>query len=223
MPGYAEGIWKFPPDWNQVEQLYFHQYHYTRRVYVSENNFFWAKWSTKGKSQRYDIFPTVDFSKVQLPHLGINASSRQSSTGWDGHSSRAIDGNIDGNYFAKSPSVTHTQSENNPYWEVDLGADYQNTPINKIELWNRTDCCGNRLSNYKVFVSDVPFTSTNLNETINQANGNSGAIKVFNITGDNGKVKRLIANRTGRYIRVQLNGRGMLSLAEVRIVPDGFH
>ncbi|MEL6944313.1 MAG: discoidin domain-containing protein [Bacteroidota bacterium] len=223
MPGYAEGTWKFPPNWNSQELLYFYQHYYARNVYVKENHVFWANWATIGKNTRYDKFLTVDFSKVQLPHLGINAISTQSSTGWDGHSSRAIDGNVDGNYRADDPSVTHTQKDANSYWEVDLGAPYASTIINKIELWNRRDCCGDRLSNYKVFVSDVPFTSTDLNATISQANRSNGKIKVFNVGGNNGNMKSLTVNRTGRYVRVQLVNRNYLSLAEVRIVPRGFH
>jgi len=37
------------------------------------------------------------------------------------------------------------------------------------KLWNRTDCCGERLSAFYVLVSDNPFNSTDLTTTINQA------------------------------------------------------
>ena len=41
--------------------------------------------------------------------------------------------------------------------------------IETINVWNRDDCCETLLSNYYVFVSDVPFTSQDLNTTLNQA------------------------------------------------------
>ncbi len=52
-----------------------------------------------------------------------------------------MDGNTDGNHA--NGSVTHTNAESQPWWQVDLGS---STPIQVVELWNRTDCCGSRLS-----------------------------------------------------------------------------
>jgi len=75
----------------------------------------------------------------------------QSSTDYAGEPQRAIDGNTNGDYFAAN-STTHTKQENNPWWEVDLGAD---KPVERIALWNRTDGgVGSRLANFKVLVLD---------------------------------------------------------------------
>lgn len=61
----------------------------------------------------------------------VNASSSD----WEGENRFAIDGSTDGDHSAK-PSVTHTSIENDPWFELDLGAE---RPIDAIELWNRTD------------------------------------------------------------------------------------
>merc|ERR1712176_1556632 len=54
----------------------------------------------------------------------------QSSTGWDGYASRAIDGNVNRNW--SGGSITHTASgDRNPWWQVDLRLD---TEISKIVI-----------------------------------------------------------------------------------------
>src|SRR3954452_15332870 len=54
-----------------------------------------------------------------VPNYALGKPATQSSTGWGGAASRAVDGNTDGNFFDNS--VTHTLLEANAWWEVDLG------------------------------------------------------------------------------------------------------
>jgi hypothetical protein len=61
--------------------------------------------------------------------------TRQSSEAFDAPPALAIDGNTDGNFFA-SRSVTHTNQEKNPWWEVEWD---QEQTIDEIIVWNRTD------------------------------------------------------------------------------------
>ncbi len=82
-------------------------------------------------------------------NLARAGKARQSSTDYDGPAELAVDGNTNGHYF-DAKSTTHTKTENNPWWEVDLGSD---KPIDKVNLWNRTD--GNlhtRLKNFKLLL-----------------------------------------------------------------------
>jgi hypothetical protein len=51
-------------------------------------------------------------------------------------------------------SLSHTQNDAEAWWEVDLGQLYE---IDEIEIWNRTDCCSERLSNFYVLVSENAF------------------------------------------------------------------
>ncbi|MEM8862004.1 MAG: PKD domain-containing protein [Chloroflexota bacterium] len=156
--------------------------------------------------------PNVDCLRVDLDssvtNLAENKSTTQSSTGWGGVSSRAVDGNTNGNWG--NASVTHTGSNANAWWEVDLGSVSQ---IDEITLWNRTDCCQSRLSNVYIFVSDAPFTSTSLAATQSQAGVNN-----YYTAGAWGTSGTVDINRTGRYIRVQLAGTNYLSLAEVEVM-----
>ena len=41
--------------------------------------------------------------------------------------------------------MTHTRSETNPWWEVDLQSNYS---INQIKVYGRTDCCNYRLNGF---------------------------------------------------------------------------
>jgi NedA-like, galactose-binding domain/PA14 domain len=120
---------------------------------------------------------------------------------------RAIDGNTSGNWADNS--VNHTGYEHQPWWQVDLGSVQQ---IGTVILWNRTDCCSERLSNFYVLVSDNPFSSTDLTTTINQ----SGVSNYY--TADPvGVAKEIEVYRSGRYVRVQLAGDNYLHLAEVEV------
>lgn len=123
----------------------------------------------------------------------------------------AVDGNTNGNFGAAS--TTHTENTFQPWWQVDLGA---SQTLDNIRLWNRTDCCGDRLSNFYVLVSDQPFVSTNLTTTINQA-----GVSAYYTPGQAGVSYTINVGRTGRYVRVQLAGTNFLSLAEVEIFGSG--
>ncbi len=81
-----------------------------------------------------------------------------------GTASRAVDGNSDGNYA--NGSVTATTSSTQPWWQVDMGANYA---IDKIEVFNRTDCCGTRLRGYYILVSPNPIVSNDLDSAIKEA------------------------------------------------------
>lgn len=130
----------------------------------------------------------------------------QSSTAYGGAAGYATDGNRDGVYTNRS--VTHTRSETNPWWQMDLGAE---SMLTNIEVYNRTDCCSERLSNAKVFVSRTPFQSTNLATT--EANANVATYTLGNMA--NKEQQTIEVNKLGRYIRIQLPRRDYLSLAEV--------
>jgi len=139
--------------------------------------------------------------------LALNKTATQSSTNYSGTADRAVDGNTDGNFW--DGSVTHTQVEAQAWWHVDLGSIQT---ISRIDLWNRTDCCSEALTDFYVFVSDQPFASTDVTATQNQA-----GVWTYHNTGQAPSLTPVPVNRTGRYIRVQLGGVERLSLAEVQV------
>ena len=141
-------------------------------------------------------------------NLALGKQATQSSVDYGGISSRAIDGNTDGNY--NSDSVTHTQTENQPWWQVDLEtAQY----ISHINLFNRTSCCTDRLSDFYVLVSANAFESTVLENSLNQ----DGVTSYYVGPTVDGSIS-LDVHDTARYVRIQLSGSdNPLSLAEVEV------
>jgi hypothetical protein len=148
-------------------------------------------------------------SPTQTPgnNLARGKPAKQSSTYQRADASRAVDGNTDGRFSWKS--VTHTNANTQAWWQVDLTAISQ---IQSINVWARTDCCQWRSNNVYVLVSDVPFSSTNLDIARKQA-----GVSSYYIAGNVGRPSTVDVNRTGRYVRVQLTGRDYLSLAEVEV------
>jgi NedA-like, galactose-binding domain len=136
-------------------------------------------------------------------NLALGKPATQSSTAFDAPASRGVDGNTSGNWA--NNSVTSTANEHQPWWQVDLGGIQQ---IEVVKLWNRTDCCSDRLGNFHVLVSNNPFSSTDLAATINQA-----GVSNYYTSGAVGLAKEIGVYRSGRYVRVQLAGDNFLSLA----------
>ena len=81
--------------------------------------------------------------------LQTSGTASQSSTAYNAPAARAADGNRAAS-FAEG-SVSHTQQESNPWWEIDL---QQMRTIGRIRIWNRGDCCGERLQGAVVSVLD---------------------------------------------------------------------
>ncbi len=100
----------------------------------------------------------LHMAELQVFAGGVNVAPKgkatQSSVAYDGPPQLAIDGNTNGDYHA-SKSVTHTNVEDNPWWQVDLGAD---TAVERIVVWNRTDggdTIQGRIAGYRVKLLDA--------------------------------------------------------------------
>jgi hypothetical protein len=162
----------------------------------------------------------MDETIAEYPALNMaeGKATSQSSVNFGGQPARGVDGDTNGRYNGDTrlptpvESVTHTNFETQPWWQVDLGS-VQN--IDSIRLWNRSDCCEDRLSNFHVFVSDVPFTSNTVAGTQAQA----GVTDIF-FSGQARRTESFDVGRSGRYVRVQLDGSGILSLAEVQVFEN---
>ena len=149
-------------------------------------------------------------NRVGNPYEVLNVAAgkpaTQSST-WAGiPASLAVDGSTDGNRFS------HTDFNNQAWWQVDLGGSYS---LEQVNIWNRTDCCGDRLSNFYVLVSDDPFVSTDLNTVRNQP-----GVSSYYFSGQASTPTKFNIWRTGRYVRVQLASPNYLSLAEVQVMAS---
>ena len=140
-------------------------------------------------------------------NLRLNGTASQSSTAFGGSASRAIDGNTNGVYGAGS--ITHTGNDPGAWWQVDLGEEH---PLERIVLWNRTDCCSERLTNFRLSVmnsaDEVVFESAHFTE------GRFPSTQDYEVV--------LPAGSRGRIVHIaklgpDRNGDYWLSLAEVQV------
>lgn len=103
-----------------------------------------------GKKKMVSLAEVQAFSDGE--NVALKGKASQSSTDYEGEAKRAVDGNTDGDYF-KSSSVTHTAVSDNPWWELDLGAEEE---LSEIVVWNRNDGgTASRLDGAKVSLLDA--------------------------------------------------------------------
>lgn len=97
----------------------------------------------------------INLAEVQVIQTGNgqplqrNGKAQQSSTHFNALASRASDG--DTSQVFKNGSVSHTLLEDNPFWMIDLGGVKD---IGRIRIFNRKDCCGDRMKGAIVEVLD---------------------------------------------------------------------
>ena len=129
-----------------------------------------ASKGTEGRFVRIELRGrrTLTLAEVEVYSDGRNIAplgkATQKNTAYDGPAERAIDGNKSGDPTATAARPTPRKTPLNPWWEVDLGAEY---PIDSVAIWNRTD--GDfykRLNRYTIKVLDagrnVVFEAANL-------------------------------------------------------------
>lgn len=73
----------------------------------------------------------------------------QSDTSAGGVAARAVDGNTSGVYW--NGSVTHTKSGSSKYWAIEW---YNPVSIKMVRIYNRTDCCADRLKGGNLVLRD---------------------------------------------------------------------
>ncbi|MDF7799080.1 Ig-like domain-containing protein [Pontiellaceae bacterium B1224] len=138
--------------------------------------------------------------KSDVDNLALNGTATQSSTDYSAPASHAIDNNTLG-VWAEG-SVTHTDTEDQPWWRLDLG---EECSINFVQLFNRIDSEGAkiRLSDYDVTIFDeddnVVWTTYQSEHPDPQVTLDAGGA-------------------IGRYVKVQLRGTNPIHLAEVRVL-----
>ena len=138
--------------------------------------------------------PSVD----PLENIALGKRVSQSSTAFGGDASRAVDGKTDGDFGHQS--VTHTNFQSKPWWQVDLDSE---ETIRQINIYNRTDTASNRLSNFHVILLD--------------SFGNEIERKrISSLTDTFAQIA--IDYKKARYVRIELEGNNALSLAEVQVL-----
>ncbi|MFM8570578.1 MAG: DUF1553 domain-containing protein [Pirellula sp.] len=83
-------------------------------------------------------------------NVALQGKATQSSEILGGAASRAIDGNTSGKW--EDNSITHTNTSESPWWELDLGGVY---PVDRISVFNRVDNgVSDRLSGANILLLD---------------------------------------------------------------------
>ena len=107
----------------------------------------------------------------------------------------ALDGVLEGH--AKMEQTSMTRDEYKPWWMVELA---EQTNINEITIYNRTDADMDKLNNFTVKIMDDEKDIV-WKALIEEAPGKKLTLKVENVSG--------------KYVKIQLNGTAPLALAEV--------
>lgn len=146
----------------------------------------------------------LDGAEILFYNLALKKQAEQSS---GTNASNAVDDNLN--------NAASTSSQANPWWQVDTQRVQKLHSVDIYNVKNGTDA--EALKDYYIFISEKAFGSQSLEELIN----NQEITKIHE-TSQPGTPSRIILpeDTKGRYVRIQMNGTGKLSLTEVRVNLD---
>ncbi|XP_060135414.1 uncharacterized protein LOC118091141 [Zootoca vivipara] len=143
--------------------------------------------------------------KIKSPDSNValaGEASQSSNIHLLGAARNAIDGSTSSDFI--QGSCTHTDSERNPWWMVDLKAQYQ---VLRVSITNRKDCCAQRLNGAEIRVGDSAERGGTTNPrcaTISSLG--AGETDTFNCESS-----------TGQFVTVTLPRKDYLTLCEVQV------
>ncbi|KAL7840422.1 hypothetical protein AOLI_G00257450 [Acnodon oligacanthus] len=136
--------------------------------------------------------PTPDAKNLALYRKAKESSLIGNPWGALGHAYNAIDGNTDSNY--NHGSCTTTETEENPWWRLDLLDKYT---VTSITITNRGDCCSERINGAEIHIG---------NSLLDNRNGNPLAGVISGIPGGFSKTFKFEKGIPGCYVNVFLPG-----------------
>ena len=142
-----------------------------------------------------------------VSNLALGKDATQSSDFGLGIASIAVDGVTQGliGPNEENSSIAHTGLEPEAWWQVDLGAISE---MDTLKIFNRTDCCQSRLSNFYIFSSLSPIPpSASLADMLLDPN----VQQVF-YEGAVDSLLVLPIDLIGQYVRIQLSSTGNVPL-----------
>ncbi|XP_035657357.1 deleted in malignant brain tumors 1 protein-like [Branchiostoma floridae] len=127
---------------------------------------------------------------------------------WEREARLAVDGNTNGDWWGNSCTCTRTEDEDNPAWWVDLGQSYV---INSVVIFNRLDCCSDRLNPFNIHIGGSSTVTSN---------PKCGGDHRIDLSQPSISVS--CQGMTGRYVGVRLIGfPRVMSLCEVQVFSTG--
>jgi hypothetical protein len=156
---------------------------------------------------------------AEVINLALSGTAKQSSTtslyvrpnGGSGPAEKGNDGNTNGLYdpLDGSPgSVTHTEFESNPWWEVLLEGD---ATIQRVAVFNRTDFASEILNDFKLILFDGDLEVFVLDPIVFQEDATVSSPP--EVSGMSFDWPGLVGDR----VRVQLNAVSNLHIAELEV------
>jgi DNA-binding beta-propeller fold protein YncE len=149
-------------------------------------------------------------------NLAYGKAASASEVSYGTSAAAAVDGNIDGNWPHGSIVITGGAAAQD-YWEVDLGAV---DTVQTVNLFNRTDCCATRLSNFYVLASPTSMDGQSLAQLLaNPAVAKQYVTTTGYVAANSPQEYSVgLGPVSGRFVRVQLAGTNQLQLAEVQVM-----
>ncbi len=163
------------------------------------------EWINTGASQNCNC-PNV-------ANIALAGTPAMSSSYFSNSTALLNDGIINNN------SLAHTNGESPNDWvEIDLEAIQD---IENVVIWNRTNCCGDRLNNVYVLVSNTPFpANTDLNASLANADF---TYQMGNVAND--AMITVNVGQSGRYVRLQKSGNNtggnFINILELQVFLEG--
>jgi len=165
-------------------------------------------WEAKTRAALREL-PAAKFVRIEIPdqqrflslaevevfqggrNVAGEGTATQSSTAYEGAAGRAIDGTTDGRY-EQSQSVTHTEQEQGPWWELDLG---EPRDVEQVVVWNRTDNqLQSRLKGFRVTLLDAE-RETIFQQTFAQAPQPEQRIEITPVPTEIAKILQVAADQ----------------------------
>jgi len=142
-----------------------------------------------------------------LPPLENISQGKVATQISDYSSDYTADKSVNGNV---SDFSTTSGAEPQPWWQVDLGA---TTDIETVKIYNRVDCCAERVKDYYVLVSAQPFAGS-----LADALAAPGVVSVHE-EEQAGRPTTIDLPAQGRYVRVWLASAAPqeLNMSEVQV------
>ncbi|MFT5127850.1 MAG: hypothetical protein ACI8W8_001457 [Rhodothermales bacterium] len=151
----------------------------------------------------------LTLSEVQIFSNGQNIASKGSPSQSSNYGGNTAAKAIDGDFSGKFAGCACTVEEPGSWWEIDLGS---SQPIDAILVWNRHDCCPERLDKTSFAILDDARQEVARHSVDKAVRKN-----VWPVNPDSGFAV------PGRYVRVALPAESaqFLTLGEVQIFSDG--
>merc|ERR1719318_2316601 len=130
--------------------------------------------------------PNSDKSECEPYNIARDKPASQSTTyNSNGTPDHGTDGNTNGDYLYRT--CTHTTSQRNPWWKVDLQDTF---PVREVIVYNRADCCADRIDGFIIHVGNTGSSSDPVcGDALKSADFISSA-------------KHVKCRQTGRYISI---------------------